>query len=105
MITDVSIQVESSQIKLSGQIRMHNAPAWEKALVNALHEIKEPAVKVQLIGISEVDSSIVALLLSWLRHAQSLGITISYFDIPEAIQSIAQLYGVWGLLPVLSKGN
>jgi phospholipid transport system transporter-binding protein len=49
-------------------------------------------------GVSEVDSSAVALALEWLRQAGEGKSGLRFVNLPVAMQNLAKLYGVSALL-------
>lgn len=49
-------------------------------------------------GVSEVDSSAVALALEWLRQAGEGESGLRFVNLPAAMQNLAKLYGVSALL-------
>lgn len=49
-------------------------------------------------GVSEVDSSAVALALEWLRQAGGDKSGVRFVNLPVAMQNLAKLYGVSALL-------
>jgi phospholipid transport system transporter-binding protein len=51
-------------------------------------------IRVDLAGVTRVDSSALALLIEWLRLARFGGREISFEGIPEKLRSIARLCGV-----------
>jgi phospholipid transport system transporter-binding protein len=57
-----------------------------------------PEVIVDLSGVTEVDSAAVSLLLEWRRAAAAANRRIAYTNVPANLQSLADLYGVAGLL-------
>lgn len=50
--------------------------------------------------VTEVDSSALALVLTWLRQAKARGSVIELRALPESLLALARLYGVESLLPV-----
>ena len=44
------------------------------------------------------DSSGVALLLAWQRHARDAGHKLTFINVPGNIDALTQLYGLDGLL-------
>ncbi len=51
-----------------------------------------------------VDSSAVAVLLAWLRRAQTYGLAPKVFGVPEKLLSLAKLYGTYDLVkPYLAE--
>jgi phospholipid transport system transporter-binding protein len=55
---------------------------------------------IDLSGVTEVDSSALALLLAWLRRAKARGIKVELRALPASLLALARLYGVDVLLPV-----
>ena len=58
---------------------------------------------VDLGGVTEMDSALLALLLAWLRDAHSRDRPLEFVNPPESLRTIARLYGVDGLLPLSSE--
>ncbi len=48
--------------------------------------------------VKKADSAMLALLLQWMRYAQSKGLTPQIKNMPEGMWSLARLYGVRELL-------
>lgn len=48
--------------------------------------------------VTALDSSAVALVLAWKRAARARGAELAVANAPESLKSLAQLYGVAGLL-------
>ena len=55
---------------------------------------------VDLAEVTEMDSSLLALLLAWLREAKAKSRELTFANMPEALHTIARLYGVEELLPL-----
>ena len=56
---------------------------------------------IDLGRVEEADSSALAVMLGWLRAANSLRSTIKFANIPVGVRSLAELYGVAELLPLV----
>lgn len=54
---------------------------------------------VDLSGVSEADSSALALLFDWMRVAAAAGHPVWLTGLPAGLDSLAELYGVRELLP------
>lgn len=52
---------------------------------------------VDLSGVTEADSSAVSLLLEWRRQVK--GAALRFSNLPPALKSLADLYGVAELIP------
>lgn len=63
-------------------------------------QILQGARVVDLAGVTELDSSALAMLLAWLREARSRNRELAFAGFPEGLTAIARLYGVDGLLAV-----
>ena len=58
----------------------------------------EGVTLVDLAGVTEVDSSAVSLLLEWRRQVK--GAALRFANLPPALKSLADLYGVaFDLIP------
>jgi phospholipid transport system transporter-binding protein len=53
---------------------------------------------VDLSGLAEADSVVVAMLLDWQRAARRAGRRLEIRALPDELRSLATLYGVDGLL-------
>jgi phospholipid transport system transporter-binding protein len=53
-----------------------------------------------LSAVADADSSAVAVMLGWLRHAAQAGAVVRFAGVPAGVLSLAELYGVSDLLPL-----
>ena len=60
------------------------------------------SLTVDLAGVTEVDSTIISMLLEWLRTAQKTNRSLQFIHLPGNLRSLIQLYGVAELIPVIS---
>lgn len=91
------IERKGEVLLLDGAVTIGTVPD----LVDAISEhLAEGANQVDLSGVTEVDSSAVALLLEWQRQAAGRGATLSWTGAPAALQNLANLYGVQEFLPI-----
>lgn len=58
-----------------------------------------PAVEVDMAGVTRCDSAAVALLLEWVRIAESRGARIAFRNLPRSLHAIASISDVEELLP------
>ena len=76
-------------------VTRRNAAAVKKAVIEAAgrqdNELDWSAVTV-------VDSSAVAVLLAWIRRAQTYGLSPKVYSVPEKMVSLAKLYGTYDLV-------
>jgi phospholipid transport system transporter-binding protein len=88
---------EGTTIKLSGPVTLANVA---QVLEEGLQQIRDGARIVDLGEVTELDSSLLAMLLAWLREAKRRNSEVAFANLPQGLETIAQLYGVDGLLPV-----
>lgn len=62
-------------------------------------------IEVDLSGITHSDSAGLALLIEWLKFAQSAGKSIRYTGMPEQLRALARISEVEELLPVGSQAS
>lgn len=58
------------------------------------------SVVVDLARVTSVDSSALSLLLEWVRRFAGSGRKISFANVNQDLNSLAELYGVIDLIPV-----
>jgi len=56
---------------------------------------------IDLAQVTEVDSSAVSMLLEWQRKARSHNRQLHFTNLPNTLKSLAQLYGVSELIPLV----
>ncbi|OGA25378.1 MAG: hypothetical protein A3H34_05245 [Betaproteobacteria bacterium RIFCSPLOWO2_02_FULL_67_19] len=87
---------EDNRIVVSGPVTLANVA---RELEDGYAQIRDGADAVDLAGITELDSSLLAMLLAWLREARRLGRGLEIANLPQGLATIARLYGVVELLP------
>jgi phospholipid transport system transporter-binding protein len=93
------IRRESGRILVSGPVTLANVAA---ILEEGRRHLEEGVRTVDLGEVSEMDSSLLAAMLAWLRDAKSRGRELVFTNLPESLRTIARLYGVDSLIPVAS---
>ena len=85
------ISREADRIELKGPVTLETVPE-----LVALGEpmIRQGAEIVDFSNVSDVDSAAVALALEWLRQSESLGNSLKFINLPDAMKNLAALYGV-----------
>jgi len=66
---------------------------------NSLANLAGNHLEVDLSGVTEADSSAIALIFEWLRRAYSRKATLVFTNLPADLTSLATLYGVIELIP------
>jgi phospholipid transport system transporter-binding protein len=84
---------EGEVLKVAGPMNINSAAALLNASQGQLSGVKV----VDLAGVTEVDSAAVSLLLEWRRQAQDAA--LRFANLPSALTSLADLYGVSELIP------
>ena len=93
------IRREGRRIIVSGPVTLANVAS---ILEDARRHLEEGVGNVDLSEVTEMDSSLLAAMLAWLRDARSRGRELAFSNLPDSLQTIARLYGVDSLIPVAS---
>ena len=91
------IRREGRRLIVSGPVTLANVA---RLLEEGRRHLEEGVQSVDLGEVTEMDSSLLALVLAWVRDAKARQQEVSLTNLPAALQTIARLYGVEGLLPV-----
>jgi phospholipid transport system transporter-binding protein len=94
------IRREGRRLVLSGPVTLANVAGLVE---EGRRHLEEGVRTVDLGEVSEMDSSLLALMLAWLRDARARDRELAFANLPESLQTIARLYGVEGLLPVAAS--
>jgi len=87
------IRRESGRIVVSGPVTLANVAAV----------LEEGVRTVDLGEVTEMDSSLLAAIVAWLREARRAGRELAFANVPESVRTIARLYGVDELIPAASR--
>ena len=68
-----------------------------------LEQLRDGVRIVDLAEVAELDSSLVAAVLAWLREAQRAGRRLELAHPPQGFSTLAQLYGIGDLVPVAEQ--
>ncbi|HEX6529276.1 MAG TPA: STAS domain-containing protein [Burkholderiales bacterium] len=90
------IRREGRKMMVSGPVTLANAAAL---LDEGRRHLAEGVRSVDFGEVTELDSSLLALALAWLREARAAKREVAFANPPEAMQTLARLYGVEELLP------
>jgi len=88
---------EGDRMVVSGPVTLAGVAAL---LEQGREQVRNGARVVDLGGVTELDSSALAMLLAWLRDARAGDRELTFVSLPEGLVAIARLYGVDGLLAV-----
>jgi len=96
------IKRDGSRIVLSGPVTLASVAAvlaeGRPHFDEARRRQDEGVRTVDLAGVTEMDSALLALLLEWVRIARHRERPLEIVNPPESLRTIARLYGVDGLL-------
>ena len=90
------IRREGRKMVVSGPVTLANAAAL---LDEGRRHLAEGVRSVDLGEVSELDSSLLALALAWLREARAAKRELGFANLPEAMQTLARLYGLEQFFP------
>ena len=90
------IRREGGRIILSGPVTLANVAG---IMEEGRRHLEEGVKTVDVGEVSELDSSLLAMLLSWLREARAKERQLEFANLPESLRTLAKLYGVEALLP------
>lgn len=90
------IRREGRRIVVSGPVTLANAA---RVLDEGRQHLAEGARTVDLGEVTELDSALLALAFAWLRDARQAKRELTFANPPEAMQTLARLYGVEDFFP------
>jgi phospholipid transport system transporter-binding protein len=90
------IRRDGSRMVVGGPVTLSNV---RRVVEEGERQLDEGVRTVDLSEVSDMDSSLLAALFAWLRHARQHEYDIGFVNLPESLRTIARLYGVDALLP------
>jgi phospholipid transport system transporter-binding protein len=90
------IRREGDRVLIAGAVTLENVTG---VLAEALAHVRAGASVIDLAEVSELDSSLLAAMLALIREARLASRSLSLANLPEGLQTLADLYGVKELLP------
>lgn len=94
------IERKDDRLILSGAVTFEGALEWRESV---LREIDRDGLVIDLAAVNEADSAALSLLLEWRREAKARGYALRYANLPTAIVSLADVYGVSALIPTVES--
>jgi phospholipid transport system transporter-binding protein len=85
------IRREGSRAVVSGPVTLTNVGAL---LEEGRAHLKGGVHTIDLGAVTELDSSLLAVLLAWRRESRAAQIALAIEGLPEGLTTIARLYGV-----------
>ncbi len=92
-----TIQREGDSVVVDGAVTIGNVVALTKKGI-ALFD--DRSLTIDLKKVTEVDSTIISMLLEWLREMRKKNRSLQFINIPENLKSLIQLYGVTEIIPI-----
>ena len=89
------IRRDNRRMVVSGPVTLANAA---ELLEQGRQHLAEGVRSVDLAEVTELDSSLLAVALTWLREAHAAKRELAFANAPDALQTLARLYGVEQLL-------
>lgn len=96
------IRREGDRMLIAGPATLQNITAL---LEEGLIQVRSGVDAVDLAEVSELDSSLLAAVLAWIREARLQNHTLTVANLPKGLQTLAELYGVVELLPTAEAGK
>ena len=95
----MSTAVAGEVLALAGELSFDTIPqVLEESAAYAARTDLPDRLTIDFAGITDVDSSAVALLLDWRRMAVKRGKTLVFVNLPANLIALADLYGVAELI-------
>ena len=94
-----AVSREGGRIVLQGPVTIEHVTGLTRQGI-ALFD--NQSLTVDLASVTDVDSTIISMLLEWLRASQKNSQSLQFINLPENLASLIQLYGVAELIPVNS---
>ena len=92
------IEREAQRLVVKVPMVMANA----RGLLDAGRSALQPGEQIlDLKQVGDADSSAIAVMLGWLRVASRSRSTVRFAHIPAGVRSLAELYGLTELLPLV----
>jgi len=92
------IERDGDRLRVRGSITLADVTRWR---AEGLALIDRDGLVVDLAGVEEADTSALSLLLEWHREARARGYHVRYENMPENMTSLANVYGVQELIPLV----
>ena len=89
------IRHEGGELSVEGSITIDNVVS---VVANGVALFDGEDVTIDLGRVTEADSAAVSLLLEWQREAARRHLQIRFFNMPQNLKSLMQLYGVSELI-------
>lgn len=97
-MSDAAIRELGDRLAVSGSLTI---PQAARLLEAGARFVSSRDAVFDLAEVEKIDSSGLAVILGWLRAARAAGRSLKVANAPDALRSIAKLYGVEDILPLV----
>jgi len=97
-MNDAGIREDGDRMVVSGSLTI---PQAARLLESGAQLAGSRDTLFDLAEVEQIDSSGIAVVLGWLRAARAADRALRVANAPESLRSIARLYGVEELLPLV----
>ncbi len=91
---------DGNRMLVSGPVTFANV---RQVLDEGVRHVKEGVRTVDLAEIGEIDSSILAAMLAWIREGRDQKSEVAFSNLPEGLVTLARVYGVESFLSKASS--
>jgi len=88
---------DNDNIIVQGRVTIDNVV---KLTQDGIALFDDHPLTIDLDKVTEVDSTIISMLLEWLRATRKNTYPLQFINLPESLKSLIQLYDVVELIPV-----
>lgn len=88
---------DNDKIIVQGPVTIDNVVLLTQ---NGIALFEDQPLTIDLEKVSEVDSTIISMLLEWLRATRKHAHTLQFVNMPSSLISLIQLYGMAELIPL-----
>ena len=92
------IRSAGDRVEVSGAMVV---PSAAELLEEGIAALANAETLFDLANVTDVDSSSIAVIFGWLREARRLGKDLRIVHPPQDLLSLAEVYGVTELLPLI----
>lgn len=91
----MSVELRDGGLAVSGPVTLQTV---QGLVARGDSLVSQGAARVDLAGVQEVDSAVLAMLLHWTRAARSAGRDLAVTGVPASVRSLARLYDLESLV-------
>ena len=85
---------KKGQIKLKGTVTFDNVMSLDSKGLESIKTTQASLITLDLSELTHSDSSVLALLINWLRYANTYKKQLNYVSIPPFLEHVMSIYGI-----------